>query len=335
MKIAMAPSRSACLLFAFSGWAFSALAQTAAPAVFVLNSLEASVSVLDARTFEELRRIPTGKEANHLYMSPDKKFLIVANSASHSLALIDPVSGVLQRTLYGVPDPHYLRMSADMRWLVTSSNRLDRIDIYRWNGANLAEPLALAGSVKVQSTPSHLTIDSKSSTVYASLQGSDELVAIDLASQKVRWRVPVGRLPADVHLTRDDRLLLVGLTGDDHVEVYDVSQAPPVRVRRIKTGAGAHAFRSRGDGRQVFVSNRVANTISILDLTTLEVVGTLPAPGGPDCIELLADGKTLLVTSRWAGKLSVIDIDKKAVVRQIRVGRSPHDVWTLGHAPRH
>jgi YVTN family beta-propeller protein len=324
----------ASLMSVLVGWALPVLAQPATPPVFVLNSLEASVSVIDARTFEELRRIPTGKEANHLYLTPDEKSLIVANSASHSLALIDPLSGTLRRKIHGVPDPYYLRMSADMRWLVTASNRLDRIDIYRWNGATAAEPLAHAGSIKVQSTPSHLTIDSKGSTVYASLQGSDELVAIDLASQKLRWRIPAGKLPADVHLTRDDRMLLVGLTGDDQVEVYDVSQAQPTLVKRIKTGAGAHAFRSRGDGRHVFVSNRVANTISILDLTTLEVVDTLLVPGGPDCIELLADGKTLLVTSRWAGRLSVIDIDKKAVIRQIRVGRSPHDVWTAGHAPR-
>ena len=317
------------------GCLIPAFATPASSPIFVLNSQDASVSVIDATSFEELRRIPTGKEPQHLYLSPDKKSLIVANSASHSLVLIDPLSGELQRTIHSVADPYYLRLSPDMKWMVTASNRLDRIDIYRWDTGNPVRPVALAGSVKLPRTPSHLFIDSKSSVVYVSLQDSDELVAVELASRKLRWRLAVGRLPADVYLTPDDKTLFVGLTGDEHVEVYDVSQTPPKPMGRIKTGASAHAFRARGDGRHLFVSNRIANTISIIDMHALSVVDTLPAPGGPDCIELLADGKTLLVSSRWAGKLSVIDVDKRAVTRQVRVGRSPHDVWTLDHAARH
>ena len=49
------------------------------------------------------------------------------------------------------------------------------------------------------------------------------------------------------------------------MEVYDVSQPTPKLVKRIQTGAGAHSLRSRGDARHVFVSNRVANTVSMID----------------------------------------------------------------------
>ena len=84
----------------------------------------------------------------------------------------------------------------------------------------------------------------------------------------------------------------------------------------------------------MFVSNRVANTISRIDLQTLQVVDTYPVPGGPDCMDVSADGKTLYVTSRWAKKLSVVDLASHKVVRQVTVGRSPHGVWTLDHAKR-
>ncbi len=135
-------------------------------------------------------------------------------------------------------------------------------------------------------------------------------------------------MPADVYLSPDDRLLLVGLTGDKAVEVYDVSGSAPKLVKRIETGDGAHAFRAAGDLRHVFVSNRVANTISKIDLQTLAVVANYPAPGGPDCMDVLADGKTLLVTSRWSRKLTFIDTETRQVIRQVNVGRSPHGVWT-------
>jgi YVTN family beta-propeller protein len=314
----------------------AAWAEGARP-IFVLNSQDADVSIIDPVSFTPLRRLPTGKEPHHLYLAPDEKTLIVANAASNSLTFIDPTSGAVRRTVPGIVDPYHLRFSPDMKWFVTAANRLNHVDLYRWQGAEAPEPFKLVKRIEAPKTPSHLSIDSKSSVVYASLQDSDELLAIDLATQAPRWKVKVGKMPADLYLTADDRLLLVGLTGDKFVEVYDVSggAATPARlVKRIETGNGAHAFRAKGDKRHVFVSNRVANTISLIDTQSLAVVEHYPGPGGPDCMEMLVDGKTLLVSSRWARKLTFIDLPSKKVVRQVDVGRSPHGVWTLDHAPR-
>jgi DNA-binding beta-propeller fold protein YncE len=301
--------------------------------IFVLNSQDATVSVIDPQSWTEQRRIEVGKEPHHLYLTPDEKSLIVANATGNSLTFIDPATGAVQRTVRDIVDPYHLRFSPDMKWFVTAANRLNHVDLYRWQ-PDQAQPFKLVKRIEAPKTPSHLFIDSRSTVVYASLQDSDELMAIDLATQAVRWKVKTGKMPADVFLTKDDRHLLLGLTGDRFVEVYDVSGAAPRLVKRIATGDGAHAFRARGDGRHVFVSNRVANTISMIDLQTFEVAAQLPGPGGPDCMEVMADGRTLLLSSRWARKLSVIDIDKRQVIRQVAVGRSPHGVWTLDHAAR-
>ncbi len=298
--------------------------------VFVLNSLDASVSVIDPTTWSEFKRLPTGKEPHHLYMTPDEKSVIVANALADSLTFIDPKTAEIQRTVRGIMDPYHLRFSPDMKWLVTAGNRLHHVDIYRWDGKDLL----LAKRIPTGKTPSHIWIDSKSATAYSSMQDSDELVAIDLSTQALKWRIKTGPMPADIYGTRDDRTLLVGLTGSDSVEVFDVSGPTPKVLRRIRTGNGAHAFRAAGDGRHVFLSNRVANTISKIDLQTLQVVDEYPAPGGPDCMELLAGGRYLLTTSRWARRLTIIDTETRKVVRQVNVGKSPHGVWTLDHAAR-
>ena len=72
-------------------------------------------------------------------------------------------------------------------------------------------------------TPSHLWIDTKSTTAWVSMQDSDELVAIDLATQTLKWRVKTGSLRRTCFGTPDDKTVLVGLTGGDVVEVYDVT----------------------------------------------------------------------------------------------------------------
>ncbi|WP_200960057.1 YncE family protein [Pelomonas sp. Root1217] len=323
------------LLMVLAGLAQANAQSNGRPPVFVLNSLDADISVVDPVGFTVIKRIPTGKEPHHLYLSPDEKSLIVANALADSLTFIDPRTAEVQRVVRGIPDPYHLRFSPDMKWLVTASNRLDRVDLYRWQGSAAAEPLQLVKRIPAPKTPSHLNIDTKSTTLYASLQDSDELLAIDLATQSVKWKQTVGKMPADIYLTPDDRFILIGLTGDKFVEVWDVSGAGAPRLaKRILTGAGAHSFRAWGDRRHVLVSNRAANTISKIDLTTLAVVDQFPAPAGPDDMELLTDGKTLLVTSRWAGKVTQIDTTTRKVVRQVKVGKSPHGIWTLDHQPR-
>lgn len=319
-------------LLAVASWVLCAGANAAEapPPVFVLNSQDASVSVIDPVTWKETQRFHTGKEPHHLYLTPDEKSLIIANALGDSLLFVDPKTAAVQRTVRGILDPYQLRFSPDMKWLVTVGNRLNHVDLYRWNGTDLT----LSKRIPTGKTPSHVWIDSKSTTAYASMQESDELVAIDLSTETIKWRTKTGSLPADVFGTPDDKLLLVGMTGGTGVEVYDVSTAIPKLVKTIPTGAAAHAFRSMGDKRHVLVSNRVANTISKIDFQALAVVDQFPAPGGPDCMDLSADGRYIYVASRWIKKLTVIDTTTRKVVRQVSVGKSPHGVWTLDHAPR-
>lgn len=331
----------------FKSWSRSAVALSlcssllalAAPSkpIFVLNSLDADISVVDPVSFKQIKRIPTGKEPHHLYLSPDEKSLLVANALGDSLTFLDPHTAEVQRVVHGIIDPYHLRFTPDMKWLVTAGNRLDHVDFYSWTPANTAQPLKLVKRISAPKTPSHLAIDSKSSTLYVSLQDSNEVLAVDIATQTPRWKIAVGEMPADIFLTADDRHLLVGLTGDAVVEVYDVSAAgaaPARLIKRLPTGKGAHSFRAWGDRRHVLVSNRVANTISKIDTQTLTVVDKFPGPSGPDDMEMMADGKTLLVTSRWAGKLTMIDTQTRKVIRKVKVGKSPHGVYTLDHQPR-
>ncbi|WP_284412454.1 YncE family protein [Acidovorax sp. SUPP2539] len=317
------------------GWAFFAAtvisaAPSSPPPVFVLNSLEADISVIDPATWTETSRIPTGKEPHHMYLTPDEKSLVVANALADTLTFIDPKTAQVQRTVRGIVDPYHLRFTPDMKWLITAANRLNHVDFYRWDGKDLT----LVQRVATAKTPSHLWVDSQSRTVYSTMQDSDELVAIDIATQKIKWRIKTGAMPADIYGSPDDKFLFIGLTGSDSVEVFDVSENTPRSVQRIKTGSGAHAFRGAGDKRHVYVSNRVANTISKIDMVKRQVVDTYPAPGGPDCMDVSADGRWIYVSARWARKMLVIDTVERKVVQKINVGKSPHGVWTLQHAPR-
>ena len=56
---------------------------------------------------------------------------------------------------------------------------------------------------------------------FVTLQGSNKLAAIDLTAMKIAWQMPVGRTPAGVVMTPDDRHLLVGVMEDNNVVAID------------------------------------------------------------------------------------------------------------------
>ncbi len=177
-----------------------------------------------------------------------------------------------------------------------------------------------------------MTFSADSSTVYITLERSNEVAFIDLGTQKVSAVHPVGKAPVGIWLTPDGKHLLVGLLGEDHVVVMDAKSGKI--IKRITTAKGTHNFAAMGDKRRLLVSNRVANSISIIDMNTLALLETFPVTGGPDDMEVTADGKELWVTSRWAQKVTVVDLETRKVKLQIPVGRSPHGIYLRNHAPR-
>jgi YVTN family beta-propeller protein len=305
-----------------------ALADTPATKVIVLDSGEAQLTLIDEAKHKVLATQPTGKEPHHLMVTPDGNSLIVADSVSNDLIFVDPHSGKVQKRVEDVEDPYQLGFSPDHKWFVTAGLRLDRVDIYRYDGHDLT----LAKRVPLAKTPSHMTFSSDAGTVFVTLQDSGELAAIDLATQTVKWKMPVGNTPAGLWMTPGDRDLLVGMTGEDDVAVVDWHKQQV--VKRIQTGKGAHNFRNLDDGKHVAVTNRVASTISILDYTTLQKVGDIDGLlPGPDDMELSADRKTLWVTFRFARHVGVIDLNSRKLVDTIAVGRSPHGLYFADRAP--
>jgi len=288
----------------------------------VLNSAEASVSLIDMPTRKVIKTVPVGKEPHHLMITPDQKTLLIANAAGNDVVLMNPVNGELTGKIPDIIDPYQIGYSPNHKWFIANGNRLDRVDIYVADGSNLK----LAKTIKIGKTPSHIAFTSDSKIAFITLQDSSELAAIDLSTQTVLWKMPTGNTPAGVWMTPGDQYLLLGITGEDNVQVIDWKNRK--EVKRIFTGKAAHNFRPLGDKKHVFVSNRVASTISLIDMQTLEKLGDITGlPSGPDDMEITPDGKTMWVTFRFAKKVGVIDIPSMKLIATIPVGKSPHGIF--------
>ncbi len=290
----------------------------ARPLAFVINSAEASVSLIDLGTHEEIKRIPVLREPHHMALTTDGASLMVGDTAGNAVFFLDPQTGEVQRRAT-ISDPYQLQFSPDGKWLTVAGLARNQIDIYD------AGTLTLAHRIPASSMPSHINYAPDSSVAYVSLQGTDSLMAIDVRSGTVLWKTLVGKTPAGV-LWLDGKIL-VGIMGADYVAV--VNPATGAVERKVETAKGAHNLFVSPDGRTLYVCNRVDGSISTLDPKTLAVRGRIAMPGGPDDMDFAPDGK-IWVTRRWAHTVALLD-PASGQFTTIETGRSPHGIWLNSH----
>jgi YVTN family beta-propeller protein len=295
--------------------------------VLILNSRSNSLSIIDAEKYRVIKTIRIGKEPHHLLATPDRKYLVIGNTQTNELVLTNPRNGKIIKRIPNIMDPYHLGFSRDGKWFVITANRLDYVDIYQYKPYSFK----LAKRIKTPSVPSHMVF-SADGYVYVTLQNSNRLIAIRLSDQKTMWAIRTDRAPAGIWISPNEKLLLVANTGINNIQI--IERRTGKILKKLITGKGAHNFLPLGDKRYLLLSNRLDDTVSIIDSVDLKIVGGFKVPGGPDDMELKKNGRELWVTARWRNRVHVVDLRTRKVIRTIKVGRSPHGIYYHEHAPR-
>jgi YVTN family beta-propeller protein len=166
------------------------------------------------------------------------------------------------------------------------------------------------------------------------------MVVVDVAAERVSRTVPLqsGASPQDVKLSPDGKVFYVADLAHAGLWVIDASSFRVTGL--IHTGAGAHGLYPSRDATDLYVSNRLAGTVSVLSFATRKVVRTWSIPGGsPDMGGVSADGRVLWLSGRYDAQVYAIDTATGRVMARISVGAAPHGlcVWpqpgrySLGH----
>jgi YVTN family beta-propeller protein len=328
----------------------SAKATQARPLVYVPNSHDGTVTVIDARTYRVLRTFPTGALPQHVVPSYDLTTLWVANNLGGSLTPIDPATGQ-EGVSVPVDDPYNLYFTPDGRLAIVVAERRRRLDFRD------AKTMTLVQSLPLQCKGvDHMEFTADGRFAVATCEFSGQLVKVDLAARAVTGYLtldPGGldttAMPQDIRSSPDGRAFYVADMKANGVFLVDPEAFR--RVGFIATGRGTHGIYPSRDGRLLYITNRGWNTtgggrrgpgsVTVLDPRTERIVATWPVPGGgsPDMGNVTADGKELWVSGRYDEEVYVFDTETGQLTHRIKVGREPHGlcVWpqpgrfSLGH----
>jgi len=231
--------------------------------------------------------------------------LAVANKAEATVSLIDLDSGDVVETLPTGEGPHEIGISPDGRFaLVTNygtreggGNSLTLIDI---PAASVVKTIDL-GDYRRPHGVEWLDDDSAAITV----ESNKALIVVDIAREKVTQSIDTDQeISHMVALDPERGRAYTANIGSGSVTVLDLGKG--VRETNIATGDGAEGIAVSASGKHIWVTNRGADTITILDAETLEAAGEIVSEGFPIRATATPTGQVLVTRAR-AGDLAIYD----------------------------
>lgn len=300
--------------------------------VYVPNTRSDSVQVIDPATCAVEKTLPVGHVPHHITPSYDLDELYVFNTEGNSLSVIDPATGDLVDEI-AVEDPYNLYFTPDGASAIVVAERLRRLDFRD------PETWELQASVRVEPPGvDHLAFSRDGSYLVASTEFSGFLAKVDLRTHEVVGMLEVGGAPIDVvRDPHDDAVMYVADQARHGVHVVDTEAMAEIGF--IPAGTGTHGLLLSKDKSQIYASNRLEGTISVIDLATRQVVATWETGGSPDMGLLNPAGDTMWIANRYHASVMAIDTATGEVRCRIPTEAGPHGltyfptpgVHSIGH----
>jgi YVTN family beta-propeller protein len=168
------------------------------------------------------------------------------------------------------------------------------------------------GVVPIGKRPIGVTAPHGTGKVYTADERSNQLSVLDKASFTIVKTISTGGASFPHHLmaSPNGNFVYFGRYNTNTVGVVDTATDELVATWPASTNplAKTHAVWITDDGKELYATNEVANSVSKLDAETGELIWELPIGSRPSEVLVTPDRKTAYVTVRNDNKVRILDI---------------------------
>lgn len=276
------------------------------PYVYVCNESSATVTVINTKTLEvvdtvDFKTLGFDKNAkpHHVAVEPDGSFWYVSLIAGGKVLKFDRENNLVGSADFETPGllalhpaNDYLFVGRSMKavnppqrigMLERSSMEMDEVDVF------FPRPHALA-------------VDPRGEYVYSASLSVNQFLSMNIETGEVHLNKVDGETHTFVQfaLSPDGNTMVVGgqLTGE--VLVYDTSDPSNIKeIKSIDVKAGPWHPVFTPDGKRVYLGNKMANAVTVLDMEKLEVDTVIEGEGlaQPHGITISPDGKYVFISN--------------------------------------
>ncbi|MFS8162483.1 YncE family protein [Lacticaseibacillus rhamnosus] len=182
--------------------------------------------------------------------------------------------------------------------------------------------------ITVGLAPRGVDISPDFNLLFVANSGSKSVSIVDLDQLSVVATLDVQRNPRQLQVTKDGALVVVPNFGSSSVSVLQIDYDNPNHSKNIGNvilggdKCPYHAYPDE-EGRLAFTANTFDHSISVIDITKLSVIKTIPTGFGPRAVITEPSGKYLLVTAEASNALCVIERSTLREIKRIPVGGTP------------
>ncbi len=272
--------------------ALAALPSAAADGMLVvLNKSDHEAALMDPETLQVVAKLPTGKGPHEAAAAPDGKTAYLSNYGSYAVFREGERPQMQPGNTITVLDLKNRKVKATF-------------DLGRYT------------------QPHGIWVSKDGSRVWVTCEGAKAVLELDAASGKV---LKAWETSQDVsHMvvpTPDENKLYVANIGSGSVTVIDRTTDI---VKSIRTGAGAEGIAVSPDGREVWVTNREANTVAVISTASDSVAVTFESGGVmPIRTKFTLDGSQAWVSNARSNSVTVFDAATRQLLDTIEVGAVP------------
>ena len=248
----------------------------------------------------------------------DRPLLLVCNKHEDTLSFVDPVSLAPVAKIPTGPNPHEIVLSPDGRfaWLsnyAPPGNTISVVDLVK--RAHIRQ-ISTGEYGRIHGAA--IAPDGKNAYFTAGQSGF--VVEIDTATGTVTRAIPTnGKISHMVLVSPDGARLYTANIVTQNVSVMDRKSGQ--LLAQVPCGKGAEGMCFAPGGRDLWVGNQEAGSITVVDTVQNTTRETFPCPGMPVRIRFTLDGKKALVSS-WTdpGELVVLDAASHQEIKRLPVG---------------
>ncbi len=295
----------------------------AIPKIFVANSVDNTVSVIDPATDTVVATIPVGSSPAGVVVNPATARAYVANRLGNTVSVIDITNNTLVNTINVlITSPTGLGIDASIDKVFVSndysSNSVDYIDVASGNTVGTITFGAAYGQGVAANPVTHKAYATDWGTVYVidTLTNTTTGSSIAVGGTTVSWfGVAVN--------SATNRIYVTDTTSTGQVFVIDGNTDSQIVAATMAVGMNPEGIAIHEAASRAYVANSGGGTVSVIDTTSNTVVTTITVGITPMAVAVQPSANRAYVTNSGSGTVSVIDTTTNTVVKSITVGTGP------------
>ncbi|MEO7063651.1 MAG: beta-propeller fold lactonase family protein [Dokdonella sp.] len=237
--------------------------------LYVVDAEHNTLFAIDAATDTVVHSVAIGPDAEGVRVAPSGKQLAVCAEGQNKVLLIDKATFRIEASIaVQGRNPEHCEFSADGKWLLTSnegSDNLDVIDVAR---------RASVGVIPTSGHPRGAAFVPGTSNLYVAQEAANSVDEIDFAVRQRIANIPTGVRTAGITISADGKRIYAANGGAGSVSVIDTTTNAV--IKDIPVGKRPWNMALTPDGAKLYVANGRSNSVSVIDTHTLKVLKEIP-----------------------------------------------------------